>query len=119
MGPNSWKEKTRKASVMKLSAKVNLRRVADLHAADCAGRFFDVDVVEMPKRMAEALEIAEAEQVTDAPPAKWVTGKLLIAAGMKPGKAMGELIDRAFGKQLDGDFADEAEAIQWAVSEIV
>lgn len=118
MVPHSWKEKPRKASVMKLSAKANLRRVADLHAADCAGRFFDVEVVEMPKRMAEALKIAEAEQVMDTPPAKWVTGKLLIAAGMKPGKTMGELIEQAFAKQLDGDFADETEARQWAVSEV-
>lgn len=41
-------------------------------------------------------------------------GRHLVEMGIKPGKAMGVLLNRAFESQLDGVFLDEDSARQWA-----
>lgn len=48
--------------------------------------------------------------VLDAPPAPLLTGRHGIAAGMKPGPAMGKVLDACFEAQLDGLFTDLAGA---------
>lgn len=60
---------------------------------------------------AERLRAAgERLGVLDAPPALLLTGRHGIAAGMKPGPAMGKLLGECFEAQLDGLFTDLAGA---------
>ena len=44
--------------------------------------------------------------VLDAPPAPLLTGRHGIAAGLKPGPAMGKILDECFEAQLEGLFTD-------------
>lgn len=52
--------------------------------------------------------------VYEKPPVAYLTGKMLMDLGVKPGKQMGELIKKSFELQLDGKIADEAAAQSWA-----
>lgn len=57
---------------------------------------------------------AEELGVYERPPMAYLTGKMLMDLGVKPGKQMGELIKKSFELQLDGEIADEAAAQSWA-----
>jgi tRNA nucleotidyltransferase (CCA-adding enzyme) len=45
-------------------------------------------------------------------------GRHLIALGMRPGPAMGQVLKRAYQAQLDGEFEDADGAIRWAAAEL-
>ena len=62
---------------------------------------------------------ARAEQlsVLDCAPQAYLTGKLLMELGVRPGKQMGELIKQSFELQLDGILKSEADAVTWAKSQ--
>lgn len=55
----------------------------------------------------------ELDLVESAPQA-FLTGKMLLDLGVKPGREMGEIIQRSFELQLDGKIADAPAAISWA-----
>ena len=40
-------------------------------------------------------------------------GRHLIDYGLKPGGEMGKLLERAFEAQLDGDFTNLEEGLEW------
>ena len=54
----------------------------------------------------------------DAAPQPFLTGKLLMDLGVKPGKQMGEIIKESFELQLDGKIANAEEAVEWARSRL-
>lgn len=45
-------------------------------------------------------------------------GRHLVALGVRQGPAIGQVLKRGYQAQLDGDFEDEAGAVQWAASEL-
>jgi tRNA nucleotidyltransferase (CCA-adding enzyme) len=47
-------------------------------------------------------------------PEPYLTGKMLMDLGVKPGKQMGEIIKQSFELQLDGKIANVEEALAWA-----
>lgn len=61
---------------------------------------------------------AMALDVYESAPQPYLTGKILMELGVKPGKQMGELIKKSFELQLDGEIADEAAAKSWAKENI-
>lgn len=52
--------------------------------------------------------------VYESAPVAFLSGKILMELGVKPGKQMGELIKQSFELQLDGLIKDAAEAEAWA-----
>ncbi len=50
----------------------------------------------------------------DAAPQPYLTGKMLMELGVRPGREMGEIIKRSFELQLDGKIANAGEAVEWA-----
>ncbi|MBR6855776.1 MAG: CCA tRNA nucleotidyltransferase [Fibrobacter sp.] len=50
----------------------------------------------------------------EAAPQPYLTGKMLMELGVKPGKQMGEIIKQSFELQLDGKITNAEEAIVWA-----
>ena len=50
----------------------------------------------------------------EAAPQPFLTGKMLMDLGFKPGKEMGEIIKQSFELQLDGKIGDAESAIAWA-----
>ena len=47
-------------------------------------------------------------------PQPYLTGKMLMDLGVKPGKQMGEIIKQSFELQLDGKITNAEEALEWA-----
>jgi len=64
------------------------------------------------------LQRAHEIDLAERAPARIVSGSLLIELGVAPGPQMGELLRRAYEAQLDGLFADEADARQWCSMQI-
>lgn len=66
----------------------------------------------MPQKAIDMLTIFENLNIpADKPIAALVTGKDLIALGMKPGKEMGVLLDELYEAQLDGKFETKEEGL--------
>ena len=64
---------------------------------------------------ADALTAAAREiGVYDAAPQPYLTGKMLMDMGVKPGKEMGVIIKRSFELQLDGEIKNISDALVWA-----
>lgn len=77
----------------------------------CAPReFFVTD-----QDFAEKLWKAAAEyDLLEAAPQPYLTGKMLMDLGVKPGKQMGEIIKKSFELQLDGKIKNTEDALAWA-----
>jgi len=52
---------------------------------------------------------------TSALPERLLRGRDLLALGYRPGPRLGEILERAFDAQLEGDLTTDAEARRWAV----
>ena len=77
----------------------------------CAPReFFATD-----RDFAEKLWRSAAEyDLLEAAPQPYLTGKMLMDLGVKPGKQMGDIIKSSFELQLDGKIANAEAALAWA-----
>ncbi|MBR2094405.1 MAG: CCA tRNA nucleotidyltransferase [Fibrobacter sp.] len=53
----------------------------------------------------------------EAAPQPYLTGKMLMELGVKPGKQMGEIIKQSFELQLDGKITNAEEAVEWVRSQ--
>ena len=60
---------------------------------------------------------SELDLIEEAPQ-PYLTGKMLMDLGVKPGKQMGEVIKASFELQLDGKIKNAEEAIEWAKAAI-
>lgn len=58
--------------------------------------------------------VANENDLLEAAPQPYLTGKMLMDLGVKPGKQMGEIIKKSFELQLDGKIANAEEALEWA-----
>ena len=77
----------------------------------CAPREFfatDCDFAEKLWRAAAEYDLLEAA------PQPYLTGKMLMDLGVKPGKQMGDIIKASFELQLDGKIANAEAALAWA-----
>ena len=64
---------------------------------------------------AEKLWRSAAEyDLLEAAPQPYLTGKMLMDLGVKPGKPMGDIIKKSFELQLDGKIANAEAALAWA-----
>jgi tRNA nucleotidyltransferase (CCA-adding enzyme) len=54
----------------------------------------------------------------ESAPQPYLTGKMLMDLGFKPGKEMGEIIKESFELQLDGKIANAEDAVEWARSRL-
>ena len=58
--------------------------------------------------------VANENDLLEAAPQPYLTGKMLMDLGVKPGKQMGEIIKKSFELQLDGKITNAEEALEWA-----
>jgi tRNA nucleotidyltransferase (CCA-adding enzyme) len=104
------------SSVRRLARKLAPATIDDLAVvmrADANGRP-PLESPEIHVRINELVAKAHALQLADAAPKPILLGRHLIALGMKPGPEMKPILDAAFEAQLDGAFADESGALEWA-----
>jgi tRNA nucleotidyltransferase (CCA-adding enzyme) len=63
--------------------------------------------------MAEWARVAETLHVAQSGPQRLILGRHLIALGMQPGPYFGPIIDAAFEAQLNSEFDNEDDGIEW------
>lgn len=115
-------DKASPTSIRRLALAVPLVRLCRVARADFLGRTTpDALVMKNSQDVPEtAWLLAQAEQlkVLDGKPKPFLFGRHLLTLGMKPGKAMGDLIKATFEAQLEGQIEDEESAIAWAAERI-
>src|SRR5574338_203533 len=94
----------------RLAQKVDLELLARLAKSDCTGRTGDFDCTAMDW----FLERARALGVEHEPPKPLVLGRHLLALGMSPGPAVGQILKQIYEKQLDGEITTTEEGIEQA-----
>jgi len=94
----------------RLAQKVDLELLARLARADCLGRtgHFDCSAMDW------FLERARALGVEHRPPAPVLMGRHLLDLGLRPGPAIGTVLQRVYEQQLDGEVRTLDEAIDAA-----
>jgi poly(A) polymerase len=104
--------KMRKATLRRMLMRPTFPLELQLHRVDCLGSHGQLEIydflVEESKKMDAQPEIR--------PPL--LTGKDLLAMGMKPGPAMGVLLNELREKQLQDELQSAAEAKEWARTRI-
>ena len=105
-------QQMRVAKLKRFMARPGFEDEMELHRVDCAGSHGMLDN--------HVFLRAKQEEFAREPliPKPFVTGHDLIALGLKPGPQIGELLEAAQTRQLEGGFADRAEALAWARAEV-
>jgi tRNA nucleotidyltransferase (CCA-adding enzyme) len=108
----------RPSAIRRLSLRVSIEKLVRLARADHWGRTTD----EALNREFEAgdwlMTESQTLQVLVDRPKAFLTGKFLLASGMRPGPKVGELIRESFELQLEGELADLAAAEGWALEQL-
>ena len=86
----------------RLAQKVDLELLARVAKSDCEGRGGGFDCSAMDGFLRRARELG----VEHAPPAPLVKGRHLVALGVPPGPALGDVLREVYERQLDGTVAD-------------
>jgi putative nucleotidyltransferase with HDIG domain len=97
----------RKATLRRLLLRETFPLELELHKLDCLGSHGDLELYDFLIQQAEEFK----KQPTIRPPL--LTGKDLIALGMKPGKELGALLAEIREKQLADELKNRREAKTW------
>ncbi|HEX4341907.1 MAG TPA: HD domain-containing protein, partial [Verrucomicrobiae bacterium] len=98
----------RKATLRRLLMRETFPLELALHRLDCLGSHGKLDIYDFLTQ--QAIELAALPEII--PPL--LTGEDLIALGMKPGPAMGALLNEIRDKQLADELKTADEAREWA-----
>jgi tRNA nucleotidyltransferase (CCA-adding enzyme) len=90
----------------RLAHKVDLELLARVARSDCEGRGGGFDCSAMDWFVVRARELG----VEHAPPPPFVKGRDLVALGVSPGPALGEILREVYERQMDGTIADAGAA---------
>ena len=102
----------RKATLRRLLMRPTFELELALHRLDCVGSHGGLEVYDFLLEQAKELE----RQPMIRPPL--LNGNVLIALGMKPGPAMGEMLAEIREKQLQDELKTPAEARKWAKEQL-
>jgi poly(A) polymerase len=102
----------RTSTLRRLMLRPSFPLELELHRLDCLGSHGRLDVYDFLAAQSRALE----SQPEIRPPL--LTGDDLIALGLKPGRALGELLSELREKQLQGELKSPAEARDWVESRL-
>jgi hypothetical protein len=98
----------RKSTLRRLLLRETFPLELELHKLDCLGSHDDLELYDFLIQQAEELK----HQPQIRPPL--LTGKDLIALGMKPGKELGALLHEIREKQLQDELKTPRQAKAWA-----
>jgi len=98
-------KKMRLSTLKKFLSRETIRDELELHRADCLSSHGDITNYDFVK---EQLEHFKAEQIKPAP---FITGKDLIAMGLKPGPVFGKILGDVYDLQLEDKITTREEAL--------
>jgi len=98
----------RKATLRRLLLRSSFPLELELHRLDCLGSHGRLDHYDFLRK--EAAELGQHPAIRP----RLLTGRDLLAMGMKPGPSMGELLEAIREKQLQDELKTKGEARAWA-----
>ena len=96
-------------AMRRLAVKLNGLRPLCLLVQSIPGRYYHSS--DFAK---DLWKTATEYNLLEVAPQPYLTGKMLMDLGVKPGKQMGEIIKQSFELQLDGKITTAEEAVEWA-----
>lgn len=101
----------RPAKVRRFIARPGFADELELHRVDCQSSHGDLEN--------HAFLLAKIKEYASEPiiPPPLVTGKDLIAMGMKPGPRFGQILEAVETRQLEGAFVSREDALEWVRAE--
>lgn len=97
----------KRATLRRLIGRPTFRDELELHRIDCLGSHGKLGNYDF-------LLEAEAQFARESPlPPRWVTGRDMIALGVKPGPTMGILLREAYDAQIGGQFDSRESVLEW------
>jgi tRNA nucleotidyltransferase (CCA-adding enzyme) len=111
--PGAWykvRDDVGDGAFRRLAQKLNMEWLARVAVSDCRGRTGSFDCTAMEWFLDRARRLGVEHQ----PPKPLLLGRHLLALGVPPGPAMGELLKQIYERQLDGEVATTEEAIEAA-----
>ena len=113
-----WRSKAGDAAIRRLANKVGrIDRLVRVDNADRNGRP-PVEAGDSPQGL-WITERAQALSVRDSAPKPLLLGRHLIAAGLSPSPEFSKILAAAYEAQLDGEFSDEAGAVEYLKNKIL
>ena len=101
----------RVAKLKRFMARPGFEDEMELHRVDCTGSHGFLDNYHFLR--AKQAEFAHEPLI----PKPLVTGHDLLSLGLKPGPKIGEILEAAQTRQLEGKFADREAALEWVKAE--
>jgi len=106
-------------SVRRLANRLHPATVNDWYKLVCADKAGRPPLPKTVPAIAEEIKvIAEGQKVLNNRPEKIMQGRHLIDLGLEPGKHFGEILDKLYEDQLDGEFDTEESGIEWYEAEV-
>lgn len=102
------------SAIRRLALRVDIEKLVRVARADHLGRTTEEALARQFPAGEWLLDQSRNLNVLDSKPKPFLTGKHLLALGMKPGPEMGKLIAESFELQLEGEIPDEAVVLAWA-----
>jgi poly(A) polymerase len=97
----------KRATLRRLIGRATYPIELELHRLDCLASHRKLENYEY-------LREVEKGFVAESPlPPRWVTGRDLIALGVSPGPAMGQLLREAYDAQIGGRFDSREATLEW------
>lgn len=96
----------------RIDGKTDIMMVSRIIEADHGGR----PPLSAENPAPELVRLAKELAVERSKPTPFLTGKHLIAIGLKPGAIFGRILKEAYELQLSGDICSEKEALSWLQS---
>jgi tRNA nucleotidyltransferase (CCA-adding enzyme) len=107
------------SAIRRLALRVDIEKLVRVATADHFGRTTPDAIAREFPAGEWLLEQSQALNVLANKPKPYLTGKFLLALGLKPGPEVGKLIAESFELQLDGELLDVSEAEAWARSRLL
>lgn len=105
-------QKMNRSTLRKLMGADTFELEMELHRLDCEGSHRLLDN--------HAFLLKKINEMQNEPvlPERWVNGRDVIALGVKPGKEIGKLLQKAYDAQLDGRFDNRATLLNWLKTQL-
>lgn len=113
-----FSQKSKSSAIRRLSVKVNLQRLIIVARADFLGRTTKEAKNGFYEAGAWLLAEAKKLQVLTKAPVSLLQGRDLINLGLEPGLLFKEILDKAYERQLEGEFSTYIQAQAWLVDYI-
>jgi tRNA nucleotidyltransferase (CCA-adding enzyme) len=114
-----FRSKAKDRSIRKLATKVSIEELVVVAKADYLGRTTQDAKMGIYEAGDWLLERSKKLNVKNNPPQRLIQGRDLIGIGLAPSAKFGEILDRVYSLQIEGEIASHKEALRYIKEEFL